>query len=462
MNFSRYNHTATLLNNGTVLLAGGYSANALATAELFNPAAGTFSATGDLNAARYDHTATLLNNGTVLLAGGNNGSALASAELYTPSAGTFTATGNLNAARYDQTATLLSRGTVLVAGGYNGSALASGALFQPTTLVPSNLQSIAVTPATPTVAVFGTVRFTATGTFSGGSKQTLASVTWSSGNSAVATVTSDASNRGAAYGAAQGSAQVSACTGTVCGSTTLTVGSGGSTGSATVSLVNSDVYVSGVSSVSVAVPSGYNSGNGIPAGHGIIVWGATTATSNNCGAPSCVMKVTDSEGNSGYVTVQKIDAASDNVDNFLAVGPVITALKGNGSDSVSCNFYKNDGATPVYGADYCRVMDMSSMASTGFVDSTNQFTSSSTTPSAGALTVTSGNTDILFALWDVGPSPSAESPASGFIQVLAAPDTAGGSQYAEYQQSTTGATPTITISPSAESFGMAVALRIAP
>ena len=160
--------------------------------------------------------------------------------------------------------------------------------------------------------------------------------------------------------------------------------------------------------------------------------------------------------------MQTIDAASDNVDNFLAVGPVITALKGDGSDAVTCNFYQNDGVTPVFGAGYCRVMDMSSMASTGFVDSTNQFTSSSTTPSAGALTVTSGNTDILFALWDVGPTPSTESPANGFIQILAAPDTAGGSQYAEYQQSTTGATPGITINPSAESFGMAVALRIAP
>ena len=251
---------------------------------------------------------------------------------------------------------------------------------------------------------------------------------------------------------------MSACTGTVCGSTTLTVGS--AAGGATVATVNSNVYVSGVSSVSVTVPSSYNSGGGIPVGHGVIVWGATTSTSNGCGSPSCIMKVTDSEGNSGYTTVQTMDAASDNVDNFLAVGPVTTALKGDGSDSVTCNFYKNDGVTPVYGEGYCRVMDMSAMVSSGFVDSTNQVTATSTSLSAGALTVTSGNTDILFALWDVGPTPSAQSAGSGFLQILAAPDMAGGSQYAEYQEATTGTTPTMTISPSETWFGMSVALKV--
>ncbi len=232
LNTARVWHTATLLNNGLVLMAGGYGAvgayiGPSASAELYNPATGTFSyTTGSLTTARYSHTATLLNNGLVLMAGGWGPSGiLASAELYNPATGTFTSTGNLNTARELHTATLLNNGPVLIAGGYGSSgALAGAELYEPATLTPPSLVSISLAPSSPTVPLDTALRFSAFGTFSGGSTEQLAEVTWSSSNPEVISISDDASNPGAAYAAAAGAATVSACAGAVCGSTTVTVG----------------------------------------------------------------------------------------------------------------------------------------------------------------------------------------------------------------------------------------------
>src|SRR5437667_238937 len=127
LNTARLNHTATLLPNGSVVVAGASHgiSNALASAELYDPASGTWAATGSLNAGRALHTATLLLSGNVLVIGGrSNGisNGLASAELYDPASGTWATTGSLNAGRYGHTTTLLPNGKVLGAGGHNGSA----------------------------------------------------------------------------------------------------------------------------------------------------------------------------------------------------------------------------------------------------------------------------------------------------------------------------------------------------
>jgi hypothetical protein len=141
----RYQHTATLLSNGTVLITGGLTASAttppaistLASAELYDPTTLAFGATGSMTASRYSHTATLLNNGKVLVTGGagTTGAELASVELYDPTTGVFTATGSMSAGRAAHTATLLSNGKVLVAGGFDssGAPSASAELYDPTT-----------------------------------------------------------------------------------------------------------------------------------------------------------------------------------------------------------------------------------------------------------------------------------------------------------------------------------------
>jgi hypothetical protein len=147
MSTTRWLHTATLLPDGTVLAVGGSggpnSTTTLASAEIYNPATGNWTVTGSMSTVRYGHTATLLPNGMVLVSGGNDvslsdgGPALASAEIYNPATGTWTLTGSMSTARYSHTATLLPNGTVLVNGGGTGNGyqtiLSSAEIYNPAT-----------------------------------------------------------------------------------------------------------------------------------------------------------------------------------------------------------------------------------------------------------------------------------------------------------------------------------------
>lgn len=141
MNYPRYAHTTTLLNDGRALIAGGMAEaeRATASAEVYDPATGTFSETGSMKHKRVGHTATLLKDGRVLIAGGSNEifflGGLKTAEIYDPVTGEFTETGTMNFARLGHRAILLQDGRVLVTGGQarDESKIASTEIYDPAT-----------------------------------------------------------------------------------------------------------------------------------------------------------------------------------------------------------------------------------------------------------------------------------------------------------------------------------------
>jgi hypothetical protein len=142
---ARQNQTANLLADGRVILIGGQGGAGgglpLDTAEIYDPATETFTSSGPLpmSTPRYLHAATVLPSGKVLVSGGlwNTAapSVLATAELYDPATKAFTTTGALNVARYGHTSTALPGGKVLIVGGYglSGGALGSAELYDPAT-----------------------------------------------------------------------------------------------------------------------------------------------------------------------------------------------------------------------------------------------------------------------------------------------------------------------------------------
>jgi hypothetical protein len=146
MTTARYTLSATLLNDGRVLVAGGFGPgfDAQASAELYDPASGTFSATGSMTAARARHRAVLLPDGRVLIAGGQTNifglfreTAPAGADVFDPSTGAFTRIAGLDLPVHS--ITLLPNGQVLIieialGGGYlPANPIVGARLYEPST-----------------------------------------------------------------------------------------------------------------------------------------------------------------------------------------------------------------------------------------------------------------------------------------------------------------------------------------
>jgi N-acetylneuraminic acid mutarotase len=163
MAFPRHTHTATLLSDGRVLIAGGFAEIASGgnpqtdTTEIYDPAANGWGRGMPMTATRAFHTATLLNDGRVLVVGGEEatGPYLATTELYDPAANHWTLAGSLSGPRGAHTASLLPDGRVLVTGGWGaGGTYASTEIYVPappstaaSTPTPDSGSSTAVSPA---------------------------------------------------------------------------------------------------------------------------------------------------------------------------------------------------------------------------------------------------------------------------------------------------------------------------
>lgn len=167
MNTPRWEHTATRLSDGTVLVAGGRNGSAvLESVEIYDAKTNSWTVASPLASARSGHVAITLTNGKVLLLGGRDGagSALKVSSLYEPSTGTWSATGSMNTARQNHAACLLTNGTVVVTGGSADTegldSLSSTEIYNPSSGVwtltgylnaPRSFHSINLVSGEPTV-----------------------------------------------------------------------------------------------------------------------------------------------------------------------------------------------------------------------------------------------------------------------------------------------------------------------
>jgi WD40 repeat protein len=136
MTTKRVGQVAVLLEDGRVLIAGGWSDKATSSAEVYDPISGKFSPLQAMTMVRAGASATVLQDGRVLIAGGGveDRVGLRTAELFDPRTNKFVSTGSMHDGRIEHTATLLKDGAVLVTGGMaNGHVVATAERFDPKT-----------------------------------------------------------------------------------------------------------------------------------------------------------------------------------------------------------------------------------------------------------------------------------------------------------------------------------------
>jgi hypothetical protein len=144
-------HSASLLPDGRVLIAGGWGTNPLYVGtvvlnitEIYNPATNTYAVGPMMRSTRQEHAATVLPGGAVLLAGGNDDFAVTngSAEIYSPATNSFTITGSMTLARRNSTLVNLSAGRALVVGGRDDNGMSAWAdVFKLDRLMSNGFQS---------------------------------------------------------------------------------------------------------------------------------------------------------------------------------------------------------------------------------------------------------------------------------------------------------------------------------
>ena len=163
LNTGRQLHTATLLQDGRVMVTGGQTdSQLLSSTEVYDPASGSWTNVGRLNEARELHTATPLTSALVLVTGGFPN--ISSAEGFDPTSGEWSPTGSMNTPRYQHTATLLPDGSVLVTGGLNATdVLASAEVYDPKTRLWTLTGSMHVPRATHTASLLPNGKVLVTG-----------------------------------------------------------------------------------------------------------------------------------------------------------------------------------------------------------------------------------------------------------------------------------------------------------
>ena len=162
MGVGRGEHTATLLQDGRVLVTGGYNNGARSSAELYDPVTNSWTSVASMSRQRDFHTATLLQDGRVLVTGGRYAG---SAEIYDPGTNTWATVASMSVARYGHTATLLSNGLVLVTGGTDSSGdyWDSAEIYDPAANSWTSAGSMSVGRAYHTATLLGNGKVLVTG-----------------------------------------------------------------------------------------------------------------------------------------------------------------------------------------------------------------------------------------------------------------------------------------------------------